>query len=395
MKSIIIILTTFIFCVGVISCKLDNYKTPDAQFFGTILDEETNKPIEQDLIEGSRIDIIELGYENPSTRQIRFHSDGTFQENNLFSGQYEVQALRGNFVPTEMTTIDIKGKTEYNFISKPYIRVENFEVSFDNLRGIVTAKFTLDQVSSNPVGTITLMADPNCNVSNSLRTLAVEKKINANVSPDKVFILQMSTENLESGRDYYFRVGALISGVSQAKPNYSSSVKLFIDNSSVVPDLAIPGKVLDNCESLDGWASGGFTLSLDSDCKEGNSSLKAAGSGVVILQKVFTPFNTEVTKENGYLAFSLYVEDTSVFGSGANDGSNQLELTSSGGPDVHEVHWSISEMNLFNGWNKVELSLEKADSDVDLSAINFLRFYHTSLKGAINIKIDNIRFYKK
>jgi len=394
MKYILKILAVFVLCVGVISCELDNYDAPDAQFFGSVLDEDTNEPIEQDLIEGSKIDIIELGYENPTTRQIRFHSDGTFQENNLFSGQYEVQALRGNFVPTEIAMIDINGSTEYNFISKPYIRIENFEVSFDTIKGIVTASFSLDQVSSNPVESISLMVDKNCNVSSSLRTLAVEKQINAVVSPEQVYTLQMSTENLESGQNYYFRAGALISNVSQAKANYSSPVQLYIDNSAVVPEVIIPGKVLDDCETLDGWASGGFTLSLDSDCKEGNYSIKVAGSGVVIFQKAFTPFDTEVSKENGYLAFSLYVEDTSVLGSGANDGSNQFELTSSGGPDVNEVYWSIGEMNLFNGWNKVELSLKNA-TDVDLTAVNFIRFYNVALGGPINIKIDNIRFYEK
>ncbi len=391
MKNILKIITVFVFFSGVISCELDNYDVPNAQFFGSILDGDTNEPIEQDLIEGSKIDIIELGFENPVTRQIRFHSDGTFKENNLFSGQYEVQALRGNFVPTEMAVIDIDGRTEYNFISKPYIRIKNFEVSFDTLRGIVTARFSLDQVSSNPVGTVSLFADPNSNVSSTLRSLAVEKEINAVVSPEQVFVLQMSTENLNSGKDYYFRAGALISGVSQAKANYGPSEKLYIDNSSVVPDLPIPGKVLDDCESLDGWQTGGFSLSLDSDSKEGDYSLKAKGSGVVILQKTFAPFDTEVTKDYGYLAFDLYVEDIGVFG----NGTNQLEITSSGGPDVNEVNWSIDEMNLFNGWNKVELSLAKAGDDVDLSAINFLRLYDVGLTGSIDIKIDNIRFYEK
>lgn len=391
MKNILKALILIVFCASVMSCELDNYKDPDAQFFGSILDEATNEPIEQDLIEGSRIDMIELGYENPTTRQIRFHSDGTFHENNLFSGQYEMQALRGNFIPTEIASIDIEGKTEYNFISSPYIRIENFEISFDTLKGVVTARFTLDQVSSNPVKTIKLMVDPNPNVSNSLRTLAVEKQINAVVSQEQVFVLQMSTENLDSEKNYYFRVGALISGVDQAKENYSSPILMYIDNSSVVLDLAIPGNVIDDCESLDGWNTGGFTLSLDTDKKEGDYSLSVMGSGVVMMQKEFAPFDTEVTKENGYLAFDLYVENTEVFGAG----DTQFEISSSGGPDIGEVNWNVSEMNLFNGWNKVELSLKKAGGDVNLNAINFLRWYHTGLTGPVSIKIDHIRFYEK
>jgi len=391
MKSIFKILMCVVCGVGVLSCEIDNYDSPDAQFYGTIIDENTNEPIQQDLIEGSRIDIVELGYQNPNTRQIRFHSDGTFKEANLFTGQYEVQALRGNFMLVEKDTIDINGDTEYNILTQPYLRIENTEISFDSIKGIVTALFNIEQVSGNPIEYVSLMADLNSNVSNTMRAAMVKQDINAIVSSDQLFRLQMSTENLVSGKDYFFRIGALISGISQAKHNYSVPVKLNIDNSHVVPDIAIPGNVIDDCESLDGWQSGGFELSLDTDKKEGEYSLKATGTGVVIIQKIFSePFNTGVSKENGYLAFNMYVENTAVFG----DSDNQFELTSSGGPDVHEISWKFKDMNLFNGWNKVELSLAGA-TDLDLSAVNFIRFYHTGITGPITVKFDNIRFYEK
>lgn len=391
MKKLVKILVGIVLSVVFFSCELDNYNSPDAKFFGSILDETTNEPIQQDLIEGSRIELIEQGFENPNIRQIRFHSDGTFRENNLFSGQYEVQALRGNFFPTAKTIIDINGKTEYNFLSSPYIRIKNTDILFDEIRGVVNATFSIEQVSTSPVKLISLFADRNVNVSNTMRAAMISKDVNAVVSEDQVFKLQMSTENFISGKEYFFRIGALISGISEAKPNYSSPIRLLIDNSQVIPDLPIPGKVIDACESLDGWESGGFTLSLDSDKKEGNYSIKVTGQGVVLLQKKFDPFDTEVTKESGYLAFDLYVENTEVFGAG----DSQFEITSSGGPDVNEVNWNIGEMQLFNGWNKVELSLAKAGSSVDLKAINFLRWYHTGLTGPVQLKIDNIRFYEK
>jgi hypothetical protein len=393
MKSKVIIYTSLLLGLSLGSCELDNYDAPDAQFFGSITDDETNEPIQQDLIEGSRIDFVETGFENPNTRQIRFHTDGTFRENNLFSGAYEVQALRGNFFSTEKTTIDIQGKTEYHFRALPYIRIRNVDVTFDEIRGIVTASFTLDQVSGNAVFSVHLIADRNPNVSNSLRSAMVSQDVNVVVGPERTFQLEMSTENLVSGKDYYFRVAALISGIGEAKHNYSAPVKLTIDNSKVVPEPPAIGKVLDACESVDGWGSGGFTLSLDaSDKKEGSSSLKAEGTGVVIFQKVFEPFDTEVTRENGVLAFDLYVSDLSMLG----PGDSQFEITSSGGPDVNEVFWTVDEMGgLNNGWNKVELSLSKAGNDVNIQAITFLRFYHTNIQGSVVFKIDNIRFYSK
>ena len=394
MKNKIITGVLLIFCMN--ACVLDNYDAPDAQFYGSIIDEDTNTPIQQDLLEGSRIDFVEQGFEFPNTRQIRFHTDGTFRENNLFSGTYEVQALRGNFFTTEKELIDIKGKTEHFFRTRPYIRINDVEVTFDDIRGEVTAGFTLDQVSTNPVGSVSLIADRNPNLSNSLRSAMASQNVNAVVPPDRKFQVKLSTENLVSGKDYYFRVAALISGIGEAKHNYSEPVRLAIDNSRVIPDLPIPGKVIDACDALTGWG-GGWALSLDeNDKKEGTACLRAErveGGHDVVFQKAFAPFDTEVNRENGYLAFDLYVSDVSRVDPNIH---HQFELTSAGGPDVNEVYWSIQEMGaLNNGWNKVELSLAKAGADVNLSAVNFIRFYHLDIPIGVVIKIDHIRFYSK
>jgi hypothetical protein len=393
MKSKIILYVNLLLglCLG--SCELDNYDAPDAQFFGSVVDDDTNEPIQQDLLEGSRIDFVETGFENPSIRQIRFHTDGTFRENNLFSGAYEVRALRGNFFPTEKTTIDIHGETEYHFRVLPYIRIRNVDITFDELRGMVTATFTLDQVSGNPVASVHLMADRNPNLSNVMRNAMVSRDVNAVVSPERQFQLEMSTEYMDSGKDYYFRVAALISGIGEAKHNYSVPVKLTIDNSKVVPEPpeVITGKVLDACESTDGWG-GNFAFSLDASYKkEGNYSLKAEGTGVVIYQKQFEPMDAEITRENGILAFYLYVDDVSVFGAG--EGS--IEITSSGTSDQQEISWNFSQMNLVNGWNRVELKLSEAvqyDGDANIHALNFFRMYCLTVQRNVSMNIDCIRF---
>ena len=390
-KSYLYAVVLLSFCLS--ACELDNYNAPDSQLFGSVIDEDTNAPIQQDLIEGSRIDKVEQGFDNPNIRQIRFHTGGTYEENNIFSGTYEVQALRGNFFPTFKEIIDINGRTEHHFRTRPYIRINDVELTFDELRGEVVAGFTLDQVATNPVASVHLIADANPNVSNSLRTLMSSQNVNAVVPPERTFQLKLSTENLVSGNDYYFRVAALISGIGEAKHNYSAPVKMHIDNSQVIPDLPIPGKVLDDCESLEGWLSN-WTLSLDyEDMREGNASLKAENqTGPTLYRKNFDPFDTEVTRENGYLAFDLYISDVAQWG----PGDSQFELTSSGLPDVQEVSWNLhTEFGLVSGWNRVELSLAKANPTVDLQAVNFIRFYHTNILGPVVFKIDHIRFYSK
>jgi hypothetical protein len=157
-------------------------------------------------------------------------------------------------------------------------------------------------------------------------------------------------------------------------------------------DPARPGKMWDACESLDGW--GGMGVALDgNDPREGSYCVRASGQGVVIFQKVFAPFDTEVSKENGYIAFSFYVDDVSAL---SDDG--QFEITSSGREDSQEIHWSAPQLkaNLVNGWNEVELKFSVADqydSNVDIHAINFLRLYNFMTKSAV-IKIDRLRFYE-
>ena len=214
------------FCLS--ACGLDNFDAPDAQFYGSVIDTDTNEPIQQDMLEGSRIDFVEQGFKNPNTRQIRFQTDGTFRENNLFSGKYEVQALRGNFFPTEKEMIEINGKTEHIFRTSPYIRIKNVNITFDAGKKEATAEFTLDQVSPNPVASIHLFADRSPGLSNTLWIATASKVLNEVVPADQNFKLTLSTEDLVSGKDYYFRVAALISGISQAKHNYSIPVKLSI-----------------------------------------------------------------------------------------------------------------------------------------------------------------------
>jgi hypothetical protein len=379
------------------SCELDNYDAPNAKIFGKIIDSETGEAIQQEILEGSRIDYVELGdFENPPTQQMRFKTDGSYRNDLMFSGKYHIQARRGNFFILPPDTIQVKGETEYNIVTEPYIRIKNVSYTIEG-RDIV-ASFQLEQIADYPVKSIALFADVNPNVSQSLRKLANVAEINRRANPEEQFVLKMKIDPFmdiipEGKPSFYFRVGALISEMPEAKYNYSEPESIEIDYASLPPvEPEIPGNVIDDCESLDGWNSGGFQLSLDTDAKEGNFSLKADGQGVVIYQKVFEPFDTQVDKETGTLALSLFILDTGPI----KAGDSSIEITSSGGPDVGELAWRFGEdFEINNGWNKLELKLKdgRAGGDIDLSAVNFIRIYHTAISAPVVFKIDNIRFY--
>ena len=147
--------------------------------------------------------------------------------------------------------------------------------------------------------------------------------------------------------------------------------------------------VLDNCNSATGW-TGSDTISLDStNMKEGTGCLTKTGSGIDWFKKTFSPaVNSGVTESNGYLHLWLYVSDVTKI-----SGDGQIEISSSGGPDVNEYAWLGSSLSLVNGWNERYLKISSAikTGTPNLSAINYLRIYRP-LSASITCKIDDIRF---
>ena len=209
------------------SCELDNYDGPDAKFFGSIIDSGTNEAIPQDLIQGSVIDYVELGFENPQTQQLRFKADGTFRNNLMFSGTYEVQPVRGNFMEVPIETIEINGDTEHNFMTLPYIRINEVNMALNADSSRLIATFKLEQLVPEPVKSMMLVADLNPSVGVGIRTATQGANVGRVVDPDEEFTIELKTKSLEKGKEYFFRVCALID-VPEAKYNFCTAVKVGI-----------------------------------------------------------------------------------------------------------------------------------------------------------------------
>lgn len=211
------------------SCKLDNYAGPNAVFYGSIMDSQTNERIEQDIINGAQIEYIEQGYENPQNQYIRIKNDGTFRNNLMFEGSYIVKPVRGNFVPVEPKQIQIKGELKMDFLVQPYIRVKDAVIKKTGNKIIAT--FKIQQTVSNTVKKIGLYAHPGPSVGEPMRIVASERVINAVTNANTVYTLEIDlTSNssaLKPGNQYFFRVGALINA-PEAKFNYAPAVRIAI-----------------------------------------------------------------------------------------------------------------------------------------------------------------------
>lgn len=156
------------------------------------------------------------------------------------------------------------------------------------------------------------------------------------------------------------------------------------------PKVQAASMTIDKCDSTAGWA-GSDAVTLDTaNKKEGTGCLTKTGRGTDWFKKTFSPaINSGVTESNGYVHLWLYVSDTTKL---AATGA-QLEITSSGGPDVNEYAWNLRNVALVNGWNELTLKITNAEKigSPNLAAINFIRLYYF-LTGSITCKLDDVYF---
>ncbi|WP_164522844.1 hypothetical protein [Paenibacillus baekrokdamisoli] len=154
---------------------------------------------------------------------------------------------------------------------------------------------------------------------------------------------------------------------------------------------------LHNGDSTAGWI--GATLDT-ANKKEGAASLSTVTDpifslpgypGITLMQYNFSPVDTGVTVEKGYLKLWLYLDDVSKFAGFIGT----IELSSNANPDVDEYEWLLSSMHLQSGWQELTLKLSDANAygNPDLSAISRIRIYCFNTTTA-TMKVDDIRIYE-
>jgi hypothetical protein len=227
MKKIQIYFSALMLMLLAGACSIDNYPAPDAQLFGTILDVDTNEPVEQDIIRGSAIEYIEHGYTSQTKQLMIFKNDGSYRNNLVFSNTYTITPVRGNFVPLTPQEVTVNGETQLDFKVQPYIRVK--EAKIEKVGPKVVASFKLQQTVINNVRKIGLYAHPEPSVGEPMRTALVEQEINGVVDANKVYTLELdvaaNSNVLKTGSQYFFRIGAIIDA-PESKFNYAKAVRL-------------------------------------------------------------------------------------------------------------------------------------------------------------------------
>lgn len=224
----------FILFAVITSCEKDNYEDPNAELYGTFIDEATGEPIAQDIINGTVIELIEHGWvkdQTNVTQSLIVKGDGTYQNSQIFAGKYLVRAVRGNFVDIPpIDTVEIKGKTKLDFKVTPYLRIKDANIVRDGSKVIAT--FKIQQNTTQNVARVGLYVHPNPNVGQPMTlTSRVEQTLNRTTLPTEIFTIEINLAGNSSilipGQQYYFRIGA-VSSANSAKFNYGPAVRITI-----------------------------------------------------------------------------------------------------------------------------------------------------------------------
>lgn len=135
---------------GFASCEKDNYDAPDAAIAGQITD-QNGKPFQTANGKGSMLmRIVETSFANGdesvvvTPQELNMKQDGSYVNNKLFAGTYEVTPWQGAFFEdVETQTVELKsGKTTtVNFTVTPYLELEWVKEPYLDSQNLLRASF--------------------------------------------------------------------------------------------------------------------------------------------------------------------------------------------------------------------------------------------------------------
>lgn len=210
----------------VTACNEDSDSEHNVNVYGSFYDVDTDELVQQDPIDGTAIELRQ--YENSSApRFLLVKNDGTYSNPQLPMGLYNVRSVYGNFITLDSQYVRIDG-AQLDFYVKPYIRI--LDVKILRIGDKVRATFKVQQNVVNNVSKLGLYGSySRTNVGETVHLVATENNVNVVLDPDQFYTLEIDVPSnrsqLISGRDYFFRVGALID-VKGAKLNYSHSIRI-------------------------------------------------------------------------------------------------------------------------------------------------------------------------
>ena len=137
MKKILYLIPILLMAASCDWFEFDNLEGYDATITGQFIDAGTTQPMQFGVPDSYSFSVYEENYTPdkgnfaPSAMTWYARSNGSYTNNLVFSGDYRIQMLTGNYYPiTEQFKIS-KGSNTHDFKVTPYARVTDVKISYD------------------------------------------------------------------------------------------------------------------------------------------------------------------------------------------------------------------------------------------------------------------------
>lgn len=138
----------FLTIISISACSKDNYDAPSSGLHGYILDESTMEPIPQQTINGAMVQLFQTDLsDNATSINTAFHSDGSYNNDLLFDGNYKL-VVNGPFFYKDTVHVDVQGQTEQDIVVQAYLHVQTDVSEVTATSAKVTLK--VDRGEHNP-----------------------------------------------------------------------------------------------------------------------------------------------------------------------------------------------------------------------------------------------------
>lgn len=222
MKRILISLFVYLFFLGFQSCGIDNYEAPSASFSGTLIDMDNGSMVPCQALNGAKLRMYEF-YEGKWATQPNdtwVNQEGVFVNNTVFPGLYKI-ILDGPFEAMDTIEVEIKGAKKMDIEVLPFMRLS---ISTELSNKSVKVNTELQVLSKNRDVTA---LEFYCAKTPYLDKNTFYKKEVVDLGSELLPSYSFTFDDLEGGKKYYFRVGALADN-SSGFYNYSKVVEVMI-----------------------------------------------------------------------------------------------------------------------------------------------------------------------
>jgi hypothetical protein len=209
--------------------KIDNYPGPNASFQGNLISSTGGNLLTSGG--SSQIWMQQIGWTAPQTIPSKF--DGTFEDTQLFSGNYKVVPTGGAFWPVyDTVTVNLTKGTKHDFTVTPYLVIKNFTATLNGTTLTLTYDIDAPVVAGLPtikdtqpyVNTTSLVgAGASIQVFSDANGVTINKDFIDMTAADKSRTL--TVPNLIPGRTFFVRVGVRLSD-SYNSSNFSNIIQI-------------------------------------------------------------------------------------------------------------------------------------------------------------------------